>query len=149
MSDAYIQSETANTHRVRGNPSAKPLPRIIPCGDCGAIGVHSFRTEKDPGHVIQCPNRRRHHGTAAENAKACRNIMTKYRTTHAAAITAWNHFNNPTARKNYDEIVDMSKPRPLCKCGLSLPCNSCLENTNGFQRLGDHGHPSARVRMGG
>jgi hypothetical protein len=147
MSDAYIQSETANTHRVRGNPEAKPLPPIIPCGDCGAIGVHSFRTEKDPGHVIQCPNRRRHHGTAAENAKACRNIMTKYRTTHAAAITAWNHFNNPTARRNYDEAEDLSKPRDRCpKCHMIEP-HECLVG-DGFQRKQSYSDASSRVRMG-
>jgi hypothetical protein len=49
-------------------------------------------------------------------------------------------------RRHYIEAEDLRAPRPLCKCGLSEPCNGCLDGTPGFQRAQSYGEASQRIR---
>jgi hypothetical protein len=126
---------------VNGNPPIRPCPA------CGAIGVVRYESAKSPGWTVVCPNR----ATVAERKYnrdgKCSNTKIRWRTTKSAAISVWNVECNPNRRKNYDAAEDLRKPRAFCRCGLSLPCNGCLEGTNGFQRKSSYDDASRRVRM--
>ena len=43
-------------------------------------------------------------------------------------------------RHNHSDADDAGKPRPRCRCGLTLPCNNCLP-TSAVELLGRTGEP--------
>ena len=130
-------------HRV---VSGKPTPRLC---TCGVAPVVRYDGDRSPGWSVSCPNRATKAEVRYNRDGKCENTRLRWRTTKDGAISAWNVAMNPTPRRNYIAAEDSAKPRTFCRCGLSLPCNDCLEGTAGFQRKQSHGDASARVRMGG
>ena len=136
---------TAYQHRVHNGIAA---PEPVLCLACGSTGAVTYDPDRNPGWSVACPNRAGVAERRYNRDGKCENTRQRFRTTRAGAIAAWNRSQNPAPRRLYVEKEDLSKPREFCKCGLSLPCNSCLFG-HGFQRKADHGDASARFRTGG
>ena len=113
------------------------------CPSCHAAPV----LEQTPhGWRYVCPNANRVTGRRARDVGACPNWTPKSRSTPESAAAYWERSISETVHTTPRER-EAALTGEHCKCGLRLPCNGCLTNTNGFQRKADHGNASARVRL--
>jgi hypothetical protein len=128
-------------------PAGRVDTQATPCRVCAAVPA----AVEHPGHLFRWSVRCANSNDGNHRGVGYRAVFGK---SEVGVVVAWNRKQKEalhvahTGRKNYDEVEDRMKPRAFCKCGLSLPCNSCLVGTDGWQRHAEPGTASARVRMG-
>jgi hypothetical protein len=143
--DPRQAQERASLTEYQHRATFDPKPEA--CRVCGAIPTPERRPLRIFPWTVRCVNS----GDGQHRGVGYRAVFGK---SERGLVSDWNRkqkvpLHDVTGRRNYDEAEDRRRPRAFCKCGLSLPCNSCLVGTHGFQRTSEQGVASGRIRVGG